>query len=191
LLDNDRAVLAGAVVTFMGEIGKGFSPSAFGNSFEQEVREGCTAKRRGKPATIQELARFIVAEPDHRGVAKALRRIAELKETDSNFADVEMDCLKEFWEAVKLDDFAAVDEALAEITNRRTFLRPKPPVRAISNIHTAKGLECDSVVLMPCDARTFPDKEDARCLLYVALSRAKRRLLLVVSRTAPSPLLIY
>jgi DNA helicase-2/ATP-dependent DNA helicase PcrA len=44
---------------------------------------------------------------------------------------------------------------------------------------------------MPCDARTFPDKEDARCLLYVALSRAKRRLVLVVSRTAPSPLLIY
>jgi DNA helicase-2/ATP-dependent DNA helicase PcrA len=42
---------------------------------------------------------------------------------------------------------------------------------------------------MPCDARTFPDTFEARCLLYVALSRAKDRLLLVVSRDTPSPLL--
>jgi superfamily I DNA/RNA helicase len=49
-------------------------------------------------------------------------------------------------------------------------------------------LECGNVVVMPCDATTFPDREDARCLLYVALSRAKERLMLVVSRTNPSPL---
>lgn len=47
----------------------------------------------------------------------------------------------------------------------------------------------DSVILMPCDARTFPDKLEARCLLYVALSRARSRLQLVVSRNSPSPLL--
>jgi DNA helicase-2/ATP-dependent DNA helicase PcrA len=44
---------------------------------------------------------------------------------------------------------------------------------------------------MPCDAQTFSDSQEARCLLYVALSRAKDRLLLVVSRNAPSPLLIF
>jgi DNA helicase-2/ATP-dependent DNA helicase PcrA len=43
-------------------------------------------------------------------------------------------------------------------------------------------------VVMPCDAKTFPDKDDARCLLYVALSRAKKRLMLVLSRNNPSPL---
>ncbi|OYW34699.1 MAG: hypothetical protein B7Z41_01370 [Rhizobiales bacterium 12-66-7] len=43
-------------------------------------------------------------------------------------------------------------------------------------------------MVMPCDATTFSDREDARCLLYVALSRAKERLMLVVSRTNPSPL---
>jgi len=71
--------LAAAVVTFMNDVGKGFSPSAFGDRFEKEVREGCTARSRGKPATIQELGRFILAEPDHRGVAKLLARLAELK----------------------------------------------------------------------------------------------------------------
>lgn len=37
-------------------------------------------------------------------------------------------------------------------------------------------------------SRNFPDKDDARCLLYVALSRAKKRVMLVLSRDNPSPL---
>ena len=49
-------------------------------------------------------------------------------------------------------------------------------------------MECESVIVMPCDSKTFPDKIDARCLLYVALSRAKSRLMFVVSRNDPSPL---
>lgn len=64
----------------------------------------------------------------------------------------------------------------------------EPAARAISTIHKAKGLECGSVVVMPCDAKTFPDKNDARCLLYVALSRAQKHLMLVLSRDNPSPL---
>jgi DNA helicase-2/ATP-dependent DNA helicase PcrA len=46
------------------------------------------------------------------------------------------------------------------------------------------------VIIMPCDAKTFPDTQEARCLLYVALSRPKRRLQFVISRNAPSPLLV-
>lgn len=186
---GDRAALADAIVTFMGEVGKGFSPSAFGDTFKQEAREGCTAARRGKPATIQELARLLVSEADHRGVAKMLGRLSELTTTDSNFADIELDCRREFWDAVHLGNFETPDAGLTEITNRRTYSRPKPPEKAISIIHKAKGLECGSVIVMPCDARTFPDKLDSRCLLYVALSRAKSRLMLVVSRNNPSPLL--
>ncbi|MGH9933020.1 MAG: ATP-binding domain-containing protein, partial [Pyrinomonadaceae bacterium] len=186
---GDPVGLAAAIVTFMGDVGKGFSPSAFGNTFEREVSEGCTGHRRGKTATIQELARFLVAEADHRGVAKMLRRLSDLKATDSNFGDVEMDCHREFWDAIRLGDFDTADAGLAEITHRRSYSRPKPPAKAISSIHKAKGLECDSVIVMPCDAKTFPDKPDARCLLYVAISRGKRRLLLVVSRNSPSPLL--
>jgi len=186
---DDRLALAAAIVTFLGDVGKGFSPSAFGDRFEQEVRDGCIGKCRGKPATIQELARFLIAEADHHGVAKMLRRLSELKTTDSNFAGIEMDCHREFWDAVHLGDFDTADAGLAEITHRRAYSRPKPPEKAISIIHKAKGLECDSVIVMPCDARTFPDKPETRCLLYVALSRAKSRLLLVVSRSSPSPLL--
>lgn len=187
---GDRTAVAAAVVTFMGDIGKGFSPSAFGDTFQQEVSEGCAVRRRGKPGKIQELARFLVADADHRGVAKMLRRLSELKDTDSTFAGVEIDCRREFRDAICLGDFETAADGLAEIAHRRSYSRPQPPQKALSTIHKAKGLECDSVIVMPCDARTFPDKPDARCLLYVAISRAKKSLLLVVSRANPSPLLI-
>lgn len=189
--NGDCGALAGAVIQFMDDIGKGFSPSAFGDRFVREAREGCAKQCRGKPATIQELARYLVSEPNHCGIAKMLRRLWELKDSDGAFADIEMDCQREFWDAVSLGNFDSAEAGLAEITHRRTYSRPKPPAKAISIIHKAKGLECESVVIMPCDGATFPDRREARCLLYVALSRAKSRLMLVVSRDKPSPLLEF
>ena len=118
-----------------------------------------------------------------------LRRLSELSATDQQFADIEIDCRREFWEAIRLGDFDTADNGFTEITHRRVYSRPKPPNKAISTIHKAKGLECDSVIVMPCDAKNFPDKHEARCLLYVALSRAKNRLMFVASRKSPSPLL--
>lgn len=181
--------LAQALVGFMNQIGKGFSPSAFGDRLVSEAAEGCARHANGKPAAIQRIARHIVASPDHRGVAGALRELVELRRTNKDFAQVEMDCHAEFWDAVRLGGHSDLDEGFAQITHHRTYSRPKPPVKAISTIHKAKGLECDGVIVMPCDAQTFPNSQ-ARCLLYVALSRAKSRLLLVVSRSAPSPLIV-
>jgi DNA helicase-2/ATP-dependent DNA helicase PcrA len=183
------AALATAVVSFMGGVGKGFSPSAFGDVFEREAREGCSKNRKGKAAAIQELARCLVDDASHRGVARMLYRLSELRQSDATFADIELDHHREFQDAIRLGDFVSADAGLAEIAHRRAYARPKPPERAISTIHKAKGLECDSAIVMPCDAKTFPDTTEARCLLYVALSRAKKRLLLVVSRANPSPLL--
>src|SRR3982751_179769 len=187
---GDGPALAKALVSFMEDVGKGFSPSAFGRAFVEEVCNGCVKKCRGKPALIQDLARLIVNYPSHRGVAKVLDHLSKLKASNKAFNDIEIDCQREFREAVRLASFDAPDIGLAEITNRRTYSRPKPPTKAISTIHKAKGLETDSVILLPCDRRTFPDKLEARCLLYVALSRAKQRLMLVVSRDNPSPLFI-
>ena len=187
--NGDAGLVAAAIVDFMGAVGKGFSPSSFGNRFEQEVRDGCAKSCKGKPLNLQELARFVVGEPDHRGIAKMLHYLSELKNCDSAFSNIKIDHHKEFWDAVHLGDFDSVDTGLAEITHHRTYSRPQPPQKAISTIHKAKGLECDSVVLMPCDAKTFPDNPESRCLLYVALSRPRSCLLLVVSRDNSSPLL--
>lgn len=185
---GNSAGLAEVVVSFMGDIGRGFSPSAFGDAFVLEAREGCKRNRKGKPATIQSLARYVVDDPSHQGVAKVLARISALKKADPAFSGIEVDHYSEFHDAIRLGDYQNTEEGLAEITRRRTYSRPRPPAKAISTIHKAKGLECDSVIVMPCDAKTFPGNREARCLLYVALSRAKKRLMLVVSREKPSPL---
>jgi len=83
--------------------------------------------RQGEPATIQQLARFLVDEADHRGVAEMLRRLSELRATDRDFAGMEIDHHREFWDAIRLGEFDTPDAGLAEIANRRTYSRPKPP----------------------------------------------------------------
>lgn len=185
---GDPGTITEAAVAFLGEVCKGFSASTFGNVLVAEVRAGCTAARRGKPATLQALGRLLLAEPNHRGVAKLLRRVSVLMETDPLFADVRLDYRREFWDAVTLGDFATPDAGVAEISRRRTARHPAPPDRAISTIHKAKGLECEAVLLVPCDATTFPDTPAARRKLYVAMSRAAAALTFVVSRANRSPL---
>ena len=80
--NGDCRALATAVVRFIGNVGKGFSPSDFGKTFEREVLEGCSRTCRGRSKKIQELARLLLADPSHRGVAAVLRRLAELATTD-------------------------------------------------------------------------------------------------------------
>src|SRR5258708_4283002 len=124
---GDISGLAKAVVSFMGDVGKGFSPSAFGNDFVREATEGCTKRRSGKPATIQSLARHVVDDPSHRGVSKVLTRIGVLKKSDAAFSEVEVDHYSEFHDAIRLGDFENIEEGLAEITHRRTHSRPQRP----------------------------------------------------------------
>jgi DNA helicase-2/ATP-dependent DNA helicase PcrA len=185
---GDSLSIAKAAVAFLCNVATGFSPSAFGNTFLQEVSGGCVARSRGKRATLQGLGRVIIAQPDHKGVAKVLRRLSELRTDDPAFAAFKIDYYREFWDAIRLGDFDDPDQGFTEIARRRSYVRPPPPEKAISTIHKAKGLECDDVLILPCDAKHFGDSPAARCRLYVAMSRAKRSLTIVASLQNPSPL---
>jgi hypothetical protein len=187
---GDGVSIARAAVTFMEEITVGFTRTSYSNILLDEVANGCTAKRRKKPALLQELGRFILAEPDHRGVSKMLARLAHLVQTDDTFDDIKLDHPREFREAVLLGEFETCAQGMTEISRRRTYARPLPPQRALSTVHKAKGLETDHVLVMPCDSQHFPDTPAGRCLLYVAISRATHSLTLVVQRTNPSSLMI-
>lgn len=186
---GDAAGITTAVIDFLGGVATGFSNSAYGNILRAEVASGCVSKRSGKPASLQALGRMLLQQPNHHGVAHVLRRLSELIASDNAFEAVKIDYYREFWDAVRLGQFSDPVEGLAEITRRRTHAHPSPPARAISTIHKAKGLECSDVVIMPCDAEHFGESPASRCRLYVAMSRAKRSVTFVVSRTHPSPLL--
>jgi hypothetical protein len=187
---GDLPSVAQALTAFLADVSVGLSATSFGAAFHNEVTTGCVARRRLKPAKIQNLARLLIEQPNHKGVAAVITALHGLIKEDSDFTDVKIDAYREFCEAMRLQEFDHGEEGLAEITRRLTFSRPSPPSRAICTVHKAKGLECDHVVVLPCDARHFDDSLKSRCLLYVALSRGKKSLTLVIPRSNPSPLFL-
>ena len=185
----NTAAIANAVVTFVGAVGVGFSPSSHGNIFIREISQNCSKATRGKPARLQELAGCILEQPNHVGVANCLQRLAKLMDDNTpGFESIAIDNRSEFRDAIHIGQFADADEAMKEIHRRRGFARPFPPARAISTIHKAKGLQCENAIVVPCDRQHFGASDYARCKLYVALSRARRSLTLVLSLRDPSPL---
>jgi hypothetical protein len=187
--EGDPAKIARHATQFLGEIAVGFSATAFATRFAAEVSSGCKKKTVGKPALIQELARCILAEPNHKGLGTMLRRINQMILTEKAFETMKVDHTREWNEAVQLAYYDDPRKGHSEITRRRTYLHPQPAKKALSTIHKAKGLECTRVMVMPCDAQHLSDTPDDRCLLYVALSRPVSQLALVVPRENPSPLL--
>lgn len=182
------AAAAHAARAFIEAVATGFTRGAFGDRLVAEVAGGCSAPCRGKPATLQALGRFLLDEPDHRGVAKLLAGLRQAIREDAAFADIKLDLFHELNDAIRLGGFEDPDAGLAEIARRRTHSRIKVPARALSTIHKAKGLEFENVVLVGCDRTHFGDNAAARAKLYVAMSRATRSLCLLVSRTRPTPL---
>jgi DNA helicase-2/ATP-dependent DNA helicase PcrA len=61
--------------------------------------------------------------------------------------------------------------------------------RSVSTVHKAKGLEYDHVMIGNFSAAHFSDDEMSRRIAYVALSRARRSIALLVPEQQPSPLL--
>lgn len=181
--------LAQGVLTFASAIGIGFSPSSHGDRLVNEVREGCSRPARGKPGNIQRLARHVLQAPNHQGVAGALNELHDLIEAKAEgFEDIKIVHRSELRDAIRLKTFSCPEEGYAEIARRRSHALPTPPARTLSTIHKAKGLECDNAVLIAGDKDQFGGTYYARCKAYVAISRARKSLTIVVSRNNPSPL---
>jgi DNA helicase-2/ATP-dependent DNA helicase PcrA len=178
-----------SVTAFLGMVAVGFTATGFANRLVKEIETGCTKKCKGKPATLQDLGKILLAEPNHRGVAAFLSQLDELAATKRQFSGIKVDHSKEFREAIYLGGFASMSDGHSEVTRRRTILRPAPPKKALSTVHKAKGMECDRILVLPCDKNHFADKAEHRCLLYVALSRSVRELVVVVPTINPSPLI--
>lgn len=74
----------------------------------------------------------------------------------------------------------SVGDGVAAARMRRARMSDSRPRARSSTIHSAKGLEADAVAILPCDRKEFPDTDDGRKLMYVALSRATKKLLLAI-----------
>lgn len=190
---GDVDAIVDGFLAFVAATAKGFTPSVHGNRLRKEVKERCSKVTRGvMPAHLQAVARLLIAEPDHCGVARALAYLVDVVERgETGFGEVELDLKSEIRDAIRLGHFPSVDAGFAEITRRRTFSHPQPPRRCLSTIHKSKGLECDNALILLCDRAAFSNTQYKRRLFYVGMSRAKKELALVLSRDNPSPLLKF
>jgi UvrD/REP helicase N-terminal domain/UvrD-like helicase C-terminal domain len=190
---GDIDAIVDGFLVFVEATGKGFTPSSHGNRLKTEVTERCSKATRGvMPAHLQAVARLLIAEPDHRGIARALAYLVNVVDRgETGFGQVELDLKSEIRDAIRLGQFQSADEGFAEITRRRTFSHPEPPRRSLSTIHKSKGLECDNTLMLLCDRVSFSSTLYKRRSFYVGMSRAKKTLTLGISRDNPSPLLKF
>lgn len=180
--------LSAAVFDFVSAISTGFTPSAHKEILLREAREGCTRRTAGKPANLRAVAKCLVDDPTHVGVSRAISLIGQhIEQRAPGFGDVKVNHRSEFRDGTRLSEFKTPAAGFAELSRKRSYAHPTPPSKAISTIHKSKGLEFDHVVLVNCDAGSFGATSYGRCKLYVALSRARSSLALVLP-TVPTPL---
>jgi DNA helicase-2/ATP-dependent DNA helicase PcrA len=121
----------------------------------------------------------IYASPDHRGVAAAMRMVRD--GVPGGYVIRYGEHVRALCAFDQTDDPRSFRSALG-----RTRRRRKWPAQMVSTIHKAKGLDFDHVLLCPVDRHQYPNDELGARLLYVALSRAKRSIKLVLTTDTPS-----
>lgn len=167
--------------------------SGFGNQYSdrfiQEIQSPSANPRGQIPPQMRTMAASVLKAPNHKGFSTATEHLRQLIEGGNRpFSDIRVDYPRELNDLIQLVRFDQADVGLAEIMQRRSRAHPKPPRRCLSTVHKSKGLEANTVVVFACDGLHFPDRPAKRNLLYVALSRATDRLVLMLSNDNPSPL---
>lgn len=186
---GDARSLASAVVNFIQKISIGFT-AVMGRRLVQETQEGCVKKTRGDMLHLQNMAKLIIENPNHIGVGRALGLLKDTRDQSLGFNGMQFDLYRALWDAVNLQKFSDPDEGITILTQRRYGSNLAMPLRCLSTIHKAKGLESEHAIVVPSDAKHFGKAEKNRCVLYVALSRARKNLTIVVDPKSPSPWLI-
>jgi hypothetical protein len=176
---GNPAALAGALLDFLCIIGAGL-PRAMCAGLRERLGIAINRDRAGQ----NQLAWLsclepIYSSPDHRGIATAMRKVRDappagytIRLDDHVWALCAFD---------RTDDPRAFRSTLGRIRRRRKW-----PTQMVSTIHKAKGLDFDHVLLCPVDRHQYPDDVLGSRLLYVALSRAKRSISLMLAADMPS-----
>jgi len=171
--------LAGAFLDFLAEIGVGLTAD-LSDGLRRRFGVAIDRNRAGRNQIAWlDCLELIYASPDHRGVAVAMRMVRDAPPPGYTIRLVDHVWALSGFD--RTDDPRAFRSALGRIRRRRKW-----PPQMVSTIHKAKGLDFDHVLLCPVDRHQYPDGALGARLLYVALSRAKRSIRLVLADDAPT-----
>lgn len=134
---------------------------------------------------LEEFAEYVVKKA---GIKEAIGMDTEENETKCANVDEFLNSVKNFAE---LNEGAGIDEFLQSITLMRDIdsLNEEDNFVTLMTVHAAKGLEFNNVFIIGLNDGLFPlsravnsadpnDLEEERRLMYVAITRAKKRLFL-------------
>lgn len=171
--------LAGAFLDFLCAIGAGLTQSIY-KGLRSRLGATINRKRAGQvQAAWLDCLEAIYASPNHRGVAVAMRAVR--KAPPPGYTIRFKDHAWALCSFARTDDPRAFSSVLGRIRRQKKW-----PPQMVSTIHKAKGLDFDHVLLCPVDRHQYPDSDFGARLLYVALSRAKRSIRVVLAQDAPT-----
>lgn len=172
--------LAGAFLDFLAVIGVGLTAD-LSNGLRRRLGVAINRNRaRRNQITWLDCLEPIYESPDHRGVAVAMRRVRDA--TPPGYIIRLVEHVRALSSFDRTDDPRAFRSTLGRIRRQRKW-----PPQMVSTIHKAKGLDFKHVLLCPVDRHQYPDGVLGARLLYVALSRAKRSIRLLLADDAPTP----
>lgn len=171
--------LAGAFLDFLAVIGIGLT-TGVSDGIRRRLGTVIDRDRAGRNQTTWlDCLAPIYASPDHRGVAVAMRLVRDTR--PPGYVIRFRDHVWALCAFDRTDDPRAFRSTLGRIRRRHKW-----PPQMVSTIHKAKGLDFDHVLLCPVDRHQYPDEVLGARLLYVALSRAKQSVRLVLASDSPS-----
>jgi len=107
----------------VGSVAVGFTRSTHGARLLKRDPGRLPDEHDRETSQDQAIARRIVDEPSHRGVAAALELISDLAERKTvGFDSISIDRRVEYRDGIRLGQFASPDEGFAEIA-RKTLIR--------------------------------------------------------------------
>lgn len=158
---------------------------AVGRIFERALDENFVSLRRGKLKSVIDLLGRLYDDPSLTTFCEVVGHIPEHLPDEIRIREPEsFRAIGSLRPIDGQDPIALLNQALAV---RKRQLRVAP--RIASTIHKSKGLEFDHVMICNFSSTQFPEGERGRKLAYVALSRAKKSIEILVPGNAPSPLL--
>ena len=184
--DGDPRALTLLLVEAMHRWGLGMK-----KVYRDQVAEICTADRielgtKRKIKAFSELSSRLYEEPTLEQWLDCLRRVLAGNHGIGGWRVLRGD---QIWLLARLrpgpdDDASALLHAEARA---RDAIR-SAPTKGFMTIHKAKGLEFEEVALPFCTGEQFADDPPSRRRMYVALSRAQRRIHFLVHEDDPTPL---
>lgn len=177
--------LALVAVSLLDRVSTGLQEKMKQDVAKSLLSDGVDPGRRQKVLPLLRCLEPIYNDPTVAGWARAVEC---LRRAQPDFLRLHMPgTLWAVGQLARMDDEGDAGQMLEEVIRARK-LNIDLPERSVMTIHKSKGHQFDHVVVALCGASPFPDSDEGRRLLYVALSRARRSVHILPPSRGVSPL---